>query len=152
HTGCVSHPDNMPPGSKIVAPSALVAKGMMWTDGGGMQAQPVPEALSLSDLKATQEEYLVAAKNAIEAGFDGVELHAANGYLLEQFLNPTTNLRTDEYGGDKEKRARFVIEVMESLAGALGGDKVGIRLSPHGTFNDMGTYEGVKEQYLLIVE
>jgi len=152
HTGRVSHPDNMPPGSKIVAPSALVAKGMMWTDGGGMQAQPVPEALSLSDLKATQEEYLVAAKNAIEAGFDGVELHAANGYLLEQFLNPTTNLRTDEYGGDKEKRARFVIEVMESLAAALGGDKVGIRLSPHGTFNDMGTYEGVKEQYLLIVE
>jgi N-ethylmaleimide reductase len=152
HTGRVSHPDNMPPGSKIVAPSAEMAKGMMWTDGGGMQAHPAPEALSLSELKATRDEYVVAAKNAIEAGFDGIEMHAANGYLMEQFLNPTTNLRTDEYGGDKEKRARFVIEVMEGVAAAIGGDRVGIRLSPHGTFNDMGIYEGVKEQYLLIAE
>jgi N-ethylmaleimide reductase len=152
HTGRVSHPDNMPPGSKMVSSSAVQAKGDMWTDTGGMQPHPEPHAMSLEEIESTQVEFEEAAANAIRAGFDGVELHGANGYLLEQFINPTVNERTDDYGGSPEKRARFVIEVMQRVAKRIGAGNVGLRLSPYGFFNDMGSYEGVQEQYVLIAK
>lgn len=152
HTGRVSHPDNMPKGSRIVSSSRVMAKGEMWTDGGGMQAQPEPDSMSLADIDSTLLEFEEAATNAQKAGFDGIEIHSANGYLPEQFINPTVNQRVDEYGGSEEKRARFVIEVMERTAGRIGAGNVGIRLSPYNTFNDMGTYSGVEEQYVLLAE
>ena len=93
-----------------------------------------------------------AAKNAIAAGFDGVELHGANGYLIEQFISPQTNQRTDAWGGSVEKRIRFVVEVANECAAAIGGDKVGIRLSPYGVASGMAAYPEVEQEYLMLVD
>lgn len=150
HTGRVSHPLNMPANARMVAPSALAAAGEMYTDAAGMQTQPVPEAMSLTDIHTTLEEYVQAARNAILAGCDGVELHAANGYLLEQFIRPTSNQRTDNYGGNIENRARFVLEVANAVTTAIGKDRVGIRLSPYGVFNDMPLYDTIEEDYTYL--
>lgn len=150
HTGRIAHPLNLPAGAKVVAPSAVAAAGQMYTDAEGMKDQPVPHALTEAELAATREEYVTAAKNAIAAGFDGVELHAANGYLLEQFIRPNSNIRTDKYGGSIENRARFVIEVAEATAAAIGKDKVGIRLSPYGVFNDMPLYPEMEADYAYL--
>jgi N-ethylmaleimide reductase len=100
----------------------------------------------------TLDEMVQASKNAIEAGFDGVELHGANGYLLEQFLNPTSNQRKDEYGGSIENRCRFVIEVAEAVVKAIGKEKTGIRLSPYGAFNDVFPFPETEEQYSYLAE
>lgn len=100
--------------------------------------------MSEADIKTSIAEFAQAAKNAVAAGFDGIELHGANGYLLEQFLRPNTNQRTDGYGGPIGKRARFVLEVVEATIAAIGKDKVGIRLSPFGVFNDMPLYNGME--------
>ncbi len=143
HTGRIGHKDNLPEGAEIVGPSAITAKGQMWTDGGGMQDHPEPKEIATEDIAKTADEYVQAAKNAIEAGFDGIELHGANGYLLDQFINPGSNQRTDEYGGSVENRARFVIEVAKKTAEAIGADKTGIRLSPYGAFNDLFPFEGI---------
>ncbi len=107
-----------------------------------------------SDVRGRQQgaidEYAWAAKNAVTAGFDGVELHGANGYLLEQFFRPTSNQRTDRYGGSIENRARFVLEVAMAVIGAIGKDKVGIRLSPFGAFNDMPAYPATEADYTYL--
>ncbi|HUP56729.1 MAG TPA: alkene reductase, partial [Bdellovibrionota bacterium] len=138
HTGRVSHPLNMPKGSRIVAPSAIRLPGQMYTDEKGPLDHPVPEAMNEKDLKKARAEFIHSAGLAVEkAGFDGVELHAANGYLLEQFLNPGSNQRTDSYGGSGENRMRFVLEVTAGVVERIGGDRVGIRLSPYGSFNHM---------------
>jgi N-ethylmaleimide reductase len=121
--------------------------GEMYTDAKGMQPYPVPNAMTAEEIKSTQKEYVAAAKNAIAAGFDGVELHGANGYLIDQFLNPASNHRTDEYGGSKENRSRFAIEVAQQVAEAIGTEHTGIRLSPYGAFNDMSIYEGIEDQF-----
>jgi N-ethylmaleimide reductase len=142
----------MVPGAKPVAPSAIAAKGQMWTDALGMQEQPVPHALTTEEVKNTIEEFTQAAKNAIAAGFDGVELHGANGYLIEQFLNPNSNQRTDEYGGSIENRSRFLIETVKAVAKSIGKEKTGIRLSPFGTFNDMPEYEEISATYDYITK
>lgn len=147
HTGRISHSANMPAGSKILAPSAVKAAGQIWTDSLQMQDFPVPAAMTLEEIKATNAEYVTAAKNAIEAGFDGVELHAANGYLLEQFLSPVSNIRTDEYGGAIDRRCKFVLEVVEAVATAIGKDKTGIRLSPYGVASDMPHYDDIDIEY-----
>lgn len=147
HTGRVSHPLNMPEGAQLIAPSAVVAKGDMWTDQEAMQPHPTPRAMTSNEINESLQEFVTAAKNAIEAGFDGVELHSANGYLLEQFLNPGTNQRADAYGGSVEKRARFVLEVAAAVAEAIGKEKVGIRLSPYSVFNDMPLYEETDQTY-----
>lgn len=128
HAGRVSHPDNS--GLEAVAPSALAAPGEMFTKTAGMQALPVPRALELDEIPGVVEEYAQAARNAVEAGLDGVEVHGANGYLIHQFLAPGSNTRTDEYGGSPENRARFAIEVTRAVVEAIGADRVGIRLSP----------------------
>ena len=98
HTGRVSHPANMVAGSKVVAPSAIATPGEMWTDASGMQPHPVPSEMTEADIATAIAEYANASKRAIEAGFDGVELHAANGYLIDQFLNTASNQRTDKWG------------------------------------------------------
>ncbi|KAB7726118.1 alkene reductase [Rudanella paleaurantiibacter] len=137
HTGRVGHPVNMHAGGQVLAPSAIAAAGQIYTDEQGMLDHPTPRAFTTEEVKATVQEFVTAAQNAIEAGFDGVELHGANGYLIEQFLRPTSNTRTDEYGGSVENYARFALEVAEGVSAAIGKEKVGIRLSPYGVFNDM---------------
>ncbi|MEO9323119.1 alkene reductase [Nocardioides sp. C4-1] len=128
HAGRVAHPDNKL-GAETVAPSALAAPGQVFTPNG-MQDYPTPRALELAEIPSVVEEYVQAARNAIEAGLDGVEVHAANGYLIHQFLAPGANQRTDEYGGSPENRARFGIEVTHAVAAAIGAERVGIRVSP----------------------
>ena len=147
HTGRISHPLNMPEGSRVIAPSAVKPAGQMWTDSAMMQDFPVPDAMTDEDLNNTRAEFVAAAKNAMEAGFDGVELHAANGYLLEQFLSPVSNIRTDKYGGSIENRCRFVLEVAASVADAIGTAKTGIRLSPYGVASDMPHYPEIHATY-----
>jgi N-ethylmaleimide reductase len=137
HCGRVSHPDNMPNGVEIIAPSAIALEGEMWTDTSGKQAYPIPEEMTESDILNTIEEYTHSAALAIEAGFDGVELHGANGYLIDQFLNTASNKRTDQWGGSIDNRLRFAIEVVKSVSKKIGADKVGIRVSPYGVFNGM---------------
>src|SRR5512146_2355970 len=109
HTGRVSHPANMPAGSKVLAPSPLAAPGEMWTDSSGMQPHPVPAEMSEADIAQAIGEYANASRRALEAGFDGVELHGANGYLIDQFLRDGSNHRTDAYGGPVDNRARFLL-------------------------------------------
>ena len=147
HTGRVSHPDNMEKGTEVVAPSAIALSGEMYTDQKGMQAYPVPKEMSLQDIEQAQQEYVEASKNAIKAGFDGVELHGANGYLIDQFLNTASNKRTDKYGGSGENRSRFAVEVAQRVADAIGAEKTGMRLSPYGAFNGMEAFEGLEDQY-----
>ena len=147
HCGRIGHPLNLPQGARILAPSAIAAAGEMYTDASGMQPNATPEAMTEADIKSTIEEFAQAATNAIAAGFDGVELHGANGYLLEQFFRPTSNQRTDRYGGSVENRARFVLEVARAVIEAIGKDKVGIRLSPFGVFNDMPPYAAMEAEY-----
>jgi N-ethylmaleimide reductase len=147
HTGRISHVLNMPAGSQILAPSAVKAAGQMWTDAQQMQDFPEPKAMTDDDLLQTQTEFVTAAKNAMEAWFDGVELHGANGYLLEQFLSPVSNQRTDNYGGSIENRCRFVIEVVRGVADVIGKDKTGIRLSPYGVASDMPHYPEIDATY-----
>ncbi|SMO94049.1 alkene reductase [Gracilimonas mengyeensis] len=152
HTGRIAHPANFAHEGKVLGPSAVQADSDMWTDESGMQSIPEPEAMTEDDLKKTIAEFSQAAKDAVTAGFDGVELHGASGYLLEQFLNPHVNVRTDQYGGSIENRIRFVLEVAESVANAIGAEKTGIRLSPFNTFNDMPAYEETPETYTKLVE
>jgi N-ethylmaleimide reductase len=137
HTGRVSHPDNMPAASRMLAPSELAAPGVMWTDHGGPQPHPAPEAMTEADIAQAIAEFAAAAKCAVKAGFDGVELHGANGYLIDQFLNTASNHRTDQWGGSVENRIRFAVEVCKAVAAAIGVDRLGMRISPYGVFNGM---------------
>jgi N-ethylmaleimide reductase len=152
HCGRIAHPLNLPAGAHIVAPSAVVAAGEMWTDAEGMKPHPTPAAMSAEDIRVAIEEFAQGSKNALAAGFDGVELHSANGYLLEQFIRPNSNRRGDRYGGSIENRARFVLEVVDAVINAIGKDKVGIRLSPFGVFNDMPVYPELAADYAYLAE
>jgi N-ethylmaleimide reductase len=152
HTGRISHALNMPEGTRIIAPSAVKAAGQMYTDAKQLQDLPMPQEMSAEDIVTTKQEYIIAAKNAIEAGFDGVELHGANGYLLEQFLSPISNIRKDNYGGSIENRCRFVLEVASAVAEAIGKDKTGIRLSPYGVASDMPHYPEIDSTYNYLSE
>lgn len=137
HVGRIAHPANKPEGARTVAPSAIAAKGAMWTDAAGMQPLVTPEALTADEIRATVAEFAQAVRNAREAGFDAVELHSANGYLPNQFLAPNSNQRTDEYGGSPQNRLRFVLEVFDAMAAAWEPGRIGVRISPAGTFNDI---------------
>ncbi|MEO6917130.1 MAG: alkene reductase [Chitinophagaceae bacterium] len=147
HTGRISHPLNMPKGAVILAPSAIKAAGKMWTDSQQMQDHPVPKEMTADDIVHAKNEFASSAMHAITAHFDGVELHGANGYLLEQFLSPASNTRTDNYGGTIENRCRFVIEVVTAVAAAIGKEKTGIRLSPYGVAGDMSPYPEIDATY-----
>ena len=133
-----------------MAPSAIAAAGQMYTDAQGMKSFPVPAEMNDDDIAKAISEYVYSAKSAVNIGFDGVELHAANGYLLEQFIRPTSNTRKDRYGGAIESRAAFVLEVVESVIRGVGAAKVGIRLSPYGVFNDMPNYPGTAWDYAYL--
>ena len=135
HVGRISHPD-FHQGELPVAPSAIAAKGQAVTPTG-MQAFVVPRALATEELPTVVEQYRQAAENALAAGFDGVEIHGANGYLLDQFLRDGTNQRTDDFGGSIENRCRLLLQVAEAVIAVCGAGRVGLRLSPSGTFNDM---------------
>ncbi len=128
HGGRVSHED-ITGGHRIVAPSAIAIEGDVRTPAG-KKPYPVPHALTTDELPVVMEQIVTASRNAIEAGFDGVELHSANGYLLHEFLAPNANVRNDSYGGAPENRARFVIETVNAVVAAIGANRVGIRLSP----------------------
>lgn len=134
HVGRIGH--RTVSGVQPVAPSAVTPAGQVFT-GTGMEPFQEPRALRTDELPGVVAEYVDAARRAIDAGLDGVELHAANGYLLHQFLADNTNRRTDSYGGSPQNRARFVLEVATAVAEAIGADRVGIRISPAGTFNDI---------------
>ena len=147
HCGRISHPLNMPNGTEILAPSAIKAAGQMWTDAQQLQDHPVPKEMTAGDIELTKNEFFTAAKNAMEARFDGVELHGANGYLLEEFLSPVSNTRKDDYGGSIENRCRFVLEVVTAVAEAIGKENTGIRFSPYGVASDMPHYPEIDDTY-----
>ena len=150
HTGRVAHQANLPAGAKVVGPTAAPLAGEIFTDTQGMQPHGTPRAMTVADIGQAIGEYVHAARLAVEAGFDGVELHAANGYLLEQFLNANVNTRDDAYGGSADRRNRFVLEVARAVVAAIGAARVGIRVSPYGVFNGTGAFDGVDAQYLAL--
>lgn len=150
HTGRVSSLLNMPEGAEVVGPSAKPAPGDMYTDAKGPQPHDAPRPMTEADIAQAIAEHVSAAKNAIAAGFNGVEVHGANGYLVEQFLNANVNDRTDGYGGSAEGRNRFALELTRAVAEAIGKEKVGVRLSPFGAFNGTGAFDGVHEQYVAL--
>jgi N-ethylmaleimide reductase len=152
HTGRISHSENIPADAIIIAPSAVKPAGQMWTDANGLQDFPVPIELSIEKIKDTKQEFITAAVNAINAGFDGIELHGANGYLIEQFLSPVSNIRKDIYGGSIENRCRFLLEIIEDAIKAIGKNKVGLRLSPYGIASDMPHYPEISDTYKYIAE
>ncbi|SMB85012.1 NADH:flavin oxidoreductase/NADH oxidase [Hymenobacter roseosalivarius DSM 11622] len=164
HVGRISHPF-FHNGELPVAPSAVKPTDVMAYTANGMEEIPAPRALESSEIAGVVNDFRQAAQNAKDAGFDGVEIHGANGYLLDQFIQDGTNQRTDEYGGSAENRARFVLEVVEAAAEVFGADRVGIRLSPTGNVGGisdvdrLGTFSYVTEQlnklglaYLHVIE
>ncbi len=136
HAGRVAHPDLLEEGELPVAPSAIAADYLADLPHGQFP-HVIPRELTLEEITEIIEQFRQGAKNAKEAGFDGVELHGANGYLPEQFLQDNSNHRTDEYGGSLKNRARFMLEIVEALIDVWGKERVGVRLSPSSTFNDM---------------
>lgn len=130
HVGRKALLSTLPPGQLPVAPSAIAATGGILTKGV-LEPFPVPRALKVAEIKAIVSQYRQAANNAIEAGFDGVEVLAANGFLIDQFLRDSTNLRDDDYGGDLSRRSRLLLEVVDAVIDVAGADRVGVRLSPH---------------------
>ncbi len=145
HVGRISHPALQPDGMLPVAPSAVQPKGMAFIENDRGEGELVPflepRALQTDELPYIVQQYVRGAKNALEAGFDGIEIHAANGYLLDQFLCSSTNRRTDDYGGSVENRMRLLNQVVEPLTGIWGPDRMGVRLSPMGTFNDIEDHD-----------
>jgi N-ethylmaleimide reductase len=150
HTGRISHPSLLPGGALPVAPSAIKPAGQSWTSGG-LQDFVTPRALAVDEIARIVADFRTATRRALEAGFDGVELHAASGYLPEQFLSSGTNLRQDLYGGSVENRARFVLEVLAAMVAEAGGDRVGIKISPEMNFNDI-VDANPQETYTYLVE
>jgi N-ethylmaleimide reductase len=152
HVGRIGHSANRYTKEPLVAPSAIRAAGQMWTDALQMQDNDVPRALALNEIPGVIEEYAKATKNALAAGFDGVELHSASGYLPMQFLSSNSNQRTDAYGGSVQNRIRFVVEALEAMTKAAGSaSKVGIKISPAMPFNDINDVNPV-ETYTTLVK
>jgi len=152
HCGRVAHVANLPAGAEVLGPDTAVCPGEMYTDSLGMQPHSVPRAMTETDIAHAAKEYATSARLALDAGFDGVELHGANGYLIEQFLNALVNQRSDGYGGSIEGRNRLALEVARATVGAIGHDRVGIRLSPFGVFNGTGEFPEVRAQYLALAK
>lgn len=152
HTGRVTNLANLPAGAEVLGPMAEACPGEIYTDAKGMQPHTTPRAMTEADIANAVSEYAQAAKRARDAGFDGVELHAANGYLIEQFLNANVNRRGDGYGGSSAGRNRFALEVARATAAAIGAERVGIRLSPYGVFNSTGAFPEVEAQTLALAQ
>lgn len=150
HVGRISHPDNTPHHRQAVAPSAI-APGIEIYTAQGEKDIPTPRELSEDEIKEVIQEFRTAAAAAIEAGADGVEIHGANGYLIQQFLSENSNHRQDAYGGTFEKRARFAIEVTQAVVDEIGAEKTGIRFSPQGTLNGIEEGETNIEMYRYLI-
>ena len=140
HAGRIAHADNKS-GAETVSASAVQAPGEMVT-ADGSKPHDTPRALETDEIAGVVQDFVTASRNAIDAGLDGVEIHAANGYLLHQFLDPTINLREDAYGGSPENRARFVVEVVQAVAAEIGAERVGLRISPGHQFNGVAEEPG----------
>lgn len=164
HVGRISHPSLQPDAGLPVAPSAIKPEGQAFTENG-FQPFVTPRALETAELAGIVADYAKAAANARDAGFDGVEIHGANGYLIDQFLRDGTNHRSDAYGGSIENRSRLLMEVTQAVTGVLGGDRVGLRISPVSPANDIadsapqalfehvvGALSGFNLAYLHVVE
>ena len=149
HAGRIGHPDVLDGDLHPVGASAVAAAGQHFT-ADGLKDLPVPRELTADGIRATVADFAAAARNAVEAGFDGVEIHGANGYLVQQFLSTGTNLRTDEWGGSVEKRIRFATEVARAVAAEIGPERTGLRISPAGTVNDMAETD-TEETYTALV-
>lgn len=149
HCGRISHPSLLPGAALPVAPSAIKPAGQAWTDSG-QQDFVTPRALSVAEIADVVGSYRAATRRAFAAGFDGVELHAASGYLPEQFLSSGSNHRRDQYGGSAVNRARFVLEVLTAITAEAGGDRVGIKISPEMNYNDISDAEP-QETYIHLV-
>ena len=150
HCGRISHPSLLPAHASPVAPSAIAANGKVFT-AAGPQDFVVPRALETVEIPQIVEAHRRATRDALDAGFDGVELHAASGYLAEQFLSSGTNQRTDRYGGSLVNRARFVLEVLGAMADEAGGDRVGVKIAPEMGFNSVSD-DAPQETYRYLVE
>lgn len=150
HVGRVSHPDNTPHHRQAVAPSAIAPNVEIFT-AQGMKEIPTPRALSEEEIKDVINEFRLAARAAIEAGADGVEIHGANGYLIQQFLSENSNQRQDAYGGTIENRSRFAIEVAKAVVNEIGPERTGIRFSPQGTLNGIEEGETSIEMYRYLI-
>lgn len=152
HTGRVGHTDNLPQGGRLLAPSAIAQKGEISTYNLGKQPYPTPEAMSLEEVEEAIQEFRICTEMAIEAGFDGVEIHGAHGYLPNQFLLPSRNQRTDAYGGSLDNRLRFLKEVLEECCAAVGPEKVGVRISPFSYADVDDDEQELIETYTSLVE
>lgn len=150
HSGRISHPSLLPNGAQPIAPSAIKPAGQTWA-GSGMLEFVTPRELSLDEIAGVIDDFRMATRHALEAGFDGVELHTASGYLPEQFLSSGTNQRQDQYGGSVANRARFVLDVLAAMVAEAGGDRVGIKISPEMNFNDI-VDANPQETYTYLVE
>lgn len=137
HTGRMGYPQNLPEGAELLGPSAIAAMGKVMKNTQRTNNYHTPREMTIDDIAFTIQEFVQAGVNAINAGFDGVELHGANEHLIEQFLSPGSNQRVDEYGGSYVNRCRFALELAEAVGNAIGFDKVGIRLSPYGVNNEI---------------
>jgi 2,4-dienoyl-CoA reductase-like NADH-dependent reductase (Old Yellow Enzyme family) len=157
HVGRVSHTSNQPGGMAPVGPSDIQAANTFawgYDENGheGFVKVSRPRALSANEVKQVVNDFANAANNAVEAGFDGVEIHGANGYLVEQFLNPFVNNRTDEYGGSIENRSRFLLEIVDASIAAIGNHKVGVRLTPYGGLGDLPHYDEIEATYQYLAK
>jgi N-ethylmaleimide reductase len=150
HCGRISHPSMLPNNALPVAPSAIKAAGQTWT-GAGMEEFVTPRELATNEISGVVNDYRLATRRALEAGFDGVELHTASGYLPEQFLSSGSNKRTDKYGGSVENRVRFVLEALNAMIEEAGSDRVGIKISPEMNFNDISD-ANPQETYTYLVD
>ncbi len=151
HTGRVGHPLNLPSGAQLLGPSSLAAPGQMWTDNNGLMDHPVPQEMTEDQIQKAIQEFRRSSELAILAGFDGIELHGANGYLIDQFLNSASNQRQDRWGGSIENRIRFAVEVAKTCSETIGANKVGMRISPYGVFNGMQPDAEMKELYRQLI-
>ncbi|GAB3970079.1 alkene reductase [Actinoallomurus acanthiterrae] len=149
HSGRIGHPSLLPDGLHPVAPSAIAAKGQVFTREGAKDFV-APKELTEAEIAQTVRDFADAARNAVAAGFDGVELHGANGYLIQQFLAPNANRRTDAWGGSVDGRIRFAVEVAAAVAEAIGGRNVGLRISPGNPYNDIAE-DDLEETYGTLV-
>ena len=152
HCGRVAHIANLPAGAEVLSSSNAVCPGEMYTDSLGMQPHSAPRAMTAADIAHTVYAHVKSARLALDAGFDGVELHGANGYLIEQFLNPLINTRVDAHGGSIAARNLLATEIVRAIVAAIGGDRVGIRLSPYGVFNGTGEFPKLQAQYLVLAK
>ena len=150
HCGRISHPSLLPNDAQPVAPSAIKPAGQTWTSSG-LQDFITPRELTLDEIAGVIDDYRMATRHALAAGFDGVELHTASGYLPEQFLSSGSNQRQDQYGGSVANRARFVLDVLAAMVAEAGGDRVGIKMSPAMNFNDI-VDANPQETYTYLVE